>query len=67
MWELWPSKHGAVGDPGEEAWRTRTYQTVNEKSQLETVAVSELLDTSKPGYVFGDFLKGRHNDDYPST
>jgi hypothetical protein len=55
MWEKWRSLRGPSADPREEAWRTRSYEIVNEKGRRETIAVKDLVDTRKLDYVFDNY------------
>ena len=54
IWEMWRKAHGAAAEPQHDAWRGRRYSLVDEKGQRETVAVKDLLDTQKLGYVYED-------------
>ncbi|GAB3093378.1 tyrosinase family protein [Lysobacter terrae] len=54
IWEMWRRAHGVAAEPQDDAWRERRYSIVDEKGRRETVAVKDLLDTQKLGYVYED-------------
>lgn len=52
IWEMWRKTHGAAAEPQDYAWRGRRYSIVDEKGRRELVAVGDLIDTQKLGYVY---------------